>query len=479
MKNLLIFLFLFCGLVVFSQTSAPQKNTGLFDSQCMNNATVSLCVVDAGSGKEIINIGQCVTPASVVKLITSATALEILGADYRFETKVWYNGTITGHTLYGDVVITGGGDPTLGSSYFNNGEPSTAFLTEWATALRKLNIDTITGNIISDPSVYTDQEVPQTWIWEDMGNYYGASAQGISVFDNSFSIFFNTGNKAGDTCTVQSVVPEVPELKIENKVIASEQGGNNAYVFGSPYDSYRVIRGTLPKGNTAFKVKASVPDPALLLASEFEKTLKKNEVVIMGSAKNTHIAAPDSILKEHQVVAWQSPSLDQIILQMNQNSINLYAEQLCKQLGLMVKNEGSTAAGAQAITEFWEQKGIKNIYLVDGSGLSRTDAITARSLADVLLYMKKNSTYYNSYLQSIPVTGMEGTQRYYFQNSVLTGKAHAKTGSMTRVRSMAGYMVTQKGTNIVFAVMVNNFSGPSSEAVAQIEKLLERIYLED
>ena len=158
--------------------------------------------------------------------------------------------------------------------------------------------------------------------------------------------------------------------------------------------------------------------------------------------------------------------------------MNLYAETLLKHIGLSVMGEGSTLVGTTAIKDFWTKNGIdtQNLFMADGSGLSRQNAMTAKTLVDILVYMKTKSRSFDAYYNSIPIMGVEGTQKYYFQESVLKGKARAKTGSMTRVRSMAGYMTTLNGKEVAFAIMVNNYNGASSEVVNQIEKLLEKIY---
>jgi D-alanyl-D-alanine carboxypeptidase/D-alanyl-D-alanine-endopeptidase (penicillin-binding protein 4) len=239
-----------------------------------------------------------------------------------------------------------------------------------------------------------------------------------------------------------------------------------------------VVKGTLPAGSTNYKVKASVPDPALLLASELKKVLSDSSVIVTGNIDKQKVVAPDKIDTAKIVFRSFPPALSAIVEQMNKESINLYAETLLKQMGLAVSGDGSTLAGTKAMKEFWTGKGIdtNNLFLADGSGLSRQNAFTAKTLVDILVYMKTQSQWYDAFEKSIPLTGLEGTQKYYFQESMLKGKARAKTGSMTRVRCMAGYMLTQSGRDIAFAIMVNNYSGSSATVKSQLETLLENIY---
>jgi len=145
----------------------------------------------------------------------------------------------------------------------------------------------------------------------------------------------------------------------------------------------------------------------------------------------------------------------------------------------MVSGNGSTLAGTKAMKEFWASKGINtnNLFLADGSGLSRQNALTAKTLVDILVYMKNHSQWFDAFENSIPITGLEGTQKYYFQESVLKGKARAKTGSMTRVRSMAGYMTTQSGKEVAFAIIINNYNVTTASMKTQMEALIENLYL--
>lgn len=479
MKRFFIIILLFSSfLSVAQQNSYPAFLTEFTQNKLVKNASVSLFVADK-TGKELLSTMPqlCVTPASVLKLVTTATAIEMFGGDFKFKTIIWANGEVSNGILNGDLIITGGGDPTLGSEYlFKNGGKK-KFLSEWVHLIKQAGIDSISGNIISDPSVYADQDVPQTWIWEDMGNYYGAAARGIAVYDNTFELIFNTSENVGGTTEVARTTPEIPGIELQNEVTSSSENRDNAYVFGSPYDSFRVIKGTLPRGRNGFAVKASTPDPALLLASELRKILADSSVFVSGNIENRKVISADKIDSTKIIIEWNSPSLAEIIEQLNHESVNLFAEHLCKHIGLAVKGVGSTNDGTAAIVEFWKSKEIdtENLFMADGCGLSRFNALTAKTLVEILNYMKQ-SKWYSAYEKSVPLTGLQGTQKFYFQNSILKGKARAKTGSMTRVRSFAGYMTTQSGTEISFAIMVNNFSGPSSNLLREMEKLMESIY---
>ncbi|HNW49987.1 MAG TPA: D-alanyl-D-alanine carboxypeptidase/D-alanyl-D-alanine-endopeptidase [Prolixibacteraceae bacterium] len=481
MKRLLIISALFITIAVYSQGNINKPFDAFMKNEAMKNAAISICVTDTKTDSILLSSTQqlCLVPASVQKLITSASALEILGGKQQFKTIVWSRGTIKNGKLTGDLVITGGGDPTLGSENFCVPGEKKKFLSEWAHQIKQRGIDTITGNLVADPYLFSDQDVPGSWLWEDVANYFGAVATGISVYDDIYELHFNVPAIEGQPTEITHIEPEIPGLLLKNKVLSSSQKGDHAYVFGSPYDTYRLIKGTLPVGSPDFIVKASVPDASLLLANELKKVLTDSLVVVLGDIEKKKVISPSRIDSQQINVLWLSPDLSEIIEKMNKESINLYAETLLKHIGFTISENGSTEAGVAAIKDFWNKHGVdtQDLFMVDGSGLSRQNAFTAKTLVDILVYMKNKSPWFDAFKKSIPLTGIEGTQKNYFQESVLKGKANAKTGSMTRVRSMAGYMTTQHGKEIAFAMIINNYSTTSSTVNQIIEKWIESLYL--
>jgi D-alanyl-D-alanine carboxypeptidase/D-alanyl-D-alanine-endopeptidase (penicillin-binding protein 4) len=476
----LFLLLLFVGTSFASENEIEQRTNLFLNDEAIKNSPVSIYVANSLTGETLLAVNPTlsITPASVLKLATSATALELMGSNYKFSTKVWYSGIISDSILYGDLIVEGGGDPTLGSPYF--GFDNDDFLIQWAQLIKHAGIDSVNGNLIVDTGIYSDKDVPQTWIWEDLGNYFGAAAQGISLYDNTFRITFETDNLDGGNTHIINTSPEIPGLKIKNKVKASNDRRDRAYVYGSPFDSYRIIRGTLPKGRSQYSIRASIPDPGILLATRLKEKLADESIVISGQIEKQDKLNYDLFSEKQLLVKWDSPTLERIIEKLNHESINLYAESLCKHIGLTQKSEGSTSAGTEAIKVFWKDKGIdvQWFFQADGSGLSRSNAISAKTLTEILVFMKNYSANFNAFENSIPLTGLQGTQKYYFQQSFLKGEARAKSGSMTRVRSFAGYMETQNNTPIAFTIIVNNFNCGSFTMAKKMEKLIELLYLE-
>lgn len=478
MRHFLILVLLFQTLVVAAQVQTKlQAETRFKEAEALKSASYSICFASAETGHPVWTInGQTrIVPASVFKLVTTATAIEQLGPNFRFETKLFIQGPIENGVLKGNLIVKGGGDPTLGSSHFNNTESKRSFLSEWADQIKKIGIVQIEGNILIDPSIFSDQEIPQTWIWEDMANHYGAAAQGISVFDNAFEFIFETENKDGGNATIRTTEPEIPNLKVNNLVKASNTTRDRAYVFGSPYDSYRVVRGTLPKGQSQFKVKASIPNPSEVLGNELLQKLIQSGIEIKGVYSVEQIDSNKTALQ--LIYTHQSPPLIEIVKKINIKSMNMFAEHLCKHLGLYNFQDGSTTSGCKAIEEFWSKRLNQSapFFAADGSGLSRANGISAQVLCQIMSQMKNSSNGQN-FVESLPLAGIEGTMANYFTQSVVKGKIRVKSGSMTRVRSLAGYMTTAKGSELCFAIMVNNFTGTPASSVSEMETLIEWAY---
>lgn len=473
-KILVGFLFsalLMNGLAQNQITAIQQKVEAWQSSPGLTNAGIGICIADSQTGLEIIKSAPplSLVPASIMKVITTATALEVFGPEYRFTTRLSYTGIIQNDTLFGDLQITGGGDPTLGSGYFPE---NNRFLEIWSEAIRRTNIRVIKGNLIVDGTIYESQSIPDTWIWEDMGNYYGAGASGISVFDNMYEIHLKSDIEAGKLTQLIRVTPEIPFLELKNEVMSSDQNSDQAYVFGSPMDSKRIIRGTIPKNQPDFVVKASVPDPAVLLASEFRNSLTLKNITITGITKFEKFRSESAI----QISVIQSPPLKDIIKVTNHESVNLFAEHLLKHLAFQKSGLGTTKNGCKFIKEFWQEKGLDmtGFYMNDGSGLSRFNSFTPQLVVNILNFMKTKSAHFATFYHSLPSPG-NGTLTVFNKENFPDENLRAKSGSMTRVRCYAGYLTTISGRQLSFAIMLNNFSGTQSETGRKIEELLVQL----
>lgn len=461
------------SVVGISQTpiiSIQQKINSWQISPGLANAGIGISVSDVQTSEDIIRSEPqlSLVPASIMKVITTATALEVFGPDFRFSTTFSGLGTIKNDTLWGDLRIVGGGDPALGSIYFPE---NNQFMEAWIRTIQNNNVKVIVGNLIIDASIYEPQSIPDTWTWEDIGNYYGAGASGISVYDNMYEIHLSSGKEEGLLTKVESINPEIPGLELQNEVVSSVLSGDQAYVFGSPMESRRNIRGTIPINKKDFVVKASVPDPAELLASEFMKKLAINGIMVSGTTKIEKVK--NNQLHPAFLSVHQSPHLREIIKVTNYESVNLFAEHLLKHLGIRISGIGNTNDGCKFVVQFWKEKGLDmtGFFMNDGSGLSRFNSVTSSQMVQILNYMKNKSAYSADFLQSLATAG-NGTLTVFSKDDFPDDCLHAKSGSMTRVRCYAGYLTTGSGRQLSFAIMLNNFSCSQKEATRKIEELL-------
>jgi D-alanyl-D-alanine carboxypeptidase/D-alanyl-D-alanine-endopeptidase (penicillin-binding protein 4) len=265
---------------------------------------------------------------------------------------------------------------------------------------------------------------------------------------------------------------------VSNQLVASGDA-DKGYVFAAPYSDTGWLAGSIPVNRNDFILKASIPDPPKLLAKIIDSKLDSAGIDVSGSPSTTRIEKKSYDQDLVIISEVLSPPLKEIIEVLNHESVNMFAEHLLKELGKAYKSKGTTMAGVEVVKQFLEDRGIEDsgIFMEDGSGMSPLDAINAKGMASLLLFMKNGSKYFPDFYYSLPDAGKEGTLKSYFRDPVLDSKIKAKSGSMTRVRSYAGYLKTMSGKDLVFCIIVNNFSGPFQKIVTGIEEILKEAIL--
>jgi D-alanyl-D-alanine carboxypeptidase/D-alanyl-D-alanine-endopeptidase (penicillin-binding protein 4) len=464
------------ALVSFSQNR--QFELFLSDS-VMANASVSFFVTDSDSAKMIMahNPEASLIPASTMKLITSAAALELLGPEYTFKTSLGYTGKLNNRTgrLDGNIVISGGGDPSLGSEYFRDHYQD--FFTNWIDEIKKAGITKIRGKVITDDSYYDYEPVAPRWLWEDLGAYFGAGVFGLSVFDNSCEIRVKS---ASDSSYVEivGIKPDLHGYAFTNRLAASGRRGN-WYVFAAPYSNSGWLSGTVPVRNEEYVLDGSIPDPPLLIAKIVHEMLESEGIDISEEPSTIRLQPETQASDITLITETHSPSLASIVDVLNRESVNLYAEHLVKELGKIYKNKGTTVAGIAVIREFLGNAGVDTagLFIEDGSGLSSRNGINSKELAQFLVFMRNRGGYFSEFYSSLPEAGKNGTLAQYFTDPVFNSNLRAKSGSMTRVRCYAGYFKTNSGRNLAFSILVNNYQGPVSPVINHIAEILKEIIL--
>ncbi|MBW6502169.1 MAG: D-alanyl-D-alanine carboxypeptidase/D-alanyl-D-alanine-endopeptidase [Bacteroidales bacterium] len=479
MKKVRLLVFLFATAVWPRGWSQDEALEVFLSDPALVQASVSICIKDAVSGMRVLDYGsrKSMNPASVLKLFTSAAALELLGPDHTFTTGLGYSGKFNRNsgTLKGNIVIRGGGDPALGSGRFADHYGD--FMSRWADALSDIGIKQIKGRVITDDTYFDYLPVPAKWLWEDIGNYYGAGAFGLSVFENTYEIRLRTSSGSA-TPLITGIFPEECRHLSDNRLVA-EGNTDKGYVFAAPYSVNGWMAGRVPENRDDFVLKASIPDPPRLVAEITDKKLREKGIRIEGTPISTRQMVVFNEREITPVDSVVSPALSEIARFLNHESINMYAEHLLKELGKVFLDTGTTTAGIEVVMQFLSASGVNTdgMFIEDGSGLSPLNAIRCEEMVNLLIHMRTEGKYFSEFYSSLPVAGQEGTVAKYFRDPVFDSNLRAKSGSMTRVRSYAGYFTALSGKEMTFCIMVNNFTGSSQRVVTLIEALLKQIIL--
>lgn len=473
LAHVLVFGFSSCAQepTIESKSSLQQYFNNWIEQPNLQPASIGI-LVENSKGEIVLeyNSKKSLVPASTQKLLTTAAILEQEGEDFRFQTKLWYTGKINPDgLLIGDLWIEGGGDPTLGSDRVGGLQDLSK---KWISIIRQTGIKKIKGSLKVDISEFPKYSIPRTWIWEDLGNYYGAVPSGLPFIENTYKLDIKSPSEVGELCTVIGSNPNMDHLSFDCQVRSAFENIDNAYIFGNGSNGLRYIQGTIPKGRDRFTIKGSIVNPELVAINWLTKELIANGVEVQDEKLNI----PYNESTKAFIYSHKSLPLSELIRLTNTHSINLYAEQMslwhCEKRMELLNVELAALYVKRSISAMGIDA--ESMKLADGSGLSRFNVVTAKQMVGTLKYMKQ-SRYASSFVSSLPVAGESGTLRRMFIDSPAKGKIMAKSGYMERVRSYAGYIETIKGEQLTFCILINNYDGSAAETKYQIKKLLERI----
>ena len=436
------------------------------------DANVGVMVVDVQSGEVVDACGQnrLLPPASTLKLLTTCTALELWGADYRFVTLIEADGTLSDGVLHGNLYVRGTGDPTISSEKMGDSR----LLEHWADRIKALGIRRITGNVTADLTMWdNDEAVNPGWLWKDMGNYYAMGVYPLSYRDNTLKLYLQSGPEGTDAPLLDTD-PKLPELTIRSHVRCTGVTYDNAYVYGAPGSSERWVTGEIPAGRGRFRVKADLPDPALSLVRELTTRLQTAGVQVDGTAVCRKDGFdPQAYRQRRTLFVHESPALGEIVREINLHSNNLYAESVFRSLGMRDDTPATVAMSLQRIQDFWMEKGvdISRSILVDGCGLSPQNGLAPATLTALLCYMYR-SAWAEVFQKSLAEAGASGTLRNFLAGTPLQHRVYAKSGTIDHLKSYAGYLLLPDGRVLAFSVVVHNAHGSNAEVQRLIEQYL-------
>jgi D-alanyl-D-alanine carboxypeptidase/D-alanyl-D-alanine-endopeptidase (penicillin-binding protein 4) len=464
------------GLLALASCSAadlPQRLDALIeDNRTMGFAGIH--VVDLASGKTLYrrNEDRLFLPASNLKLLTTALALDRLGPDYRFVARLVREPS-------GDLLLVGSGDPTLSGRVFPyqkdapSGPPLQAIedLAEQAVASGVHRID---GDIVGDDRLYPWDPYPPSWTQDDALRDYGAPVSALTVNENVVTILIEPGVRAGDPASL-SLQPGLEYFTVDNRVLTGARGGEaSVRVRRIPGSRQWLLAGSVPAGHAAVFETIPIDDPALYAASALYDALARRGVVIRGRPVARHRSLADEYdPPAGDVIAMRtSPPLGDILQVMDKVSQNLYAELMVREVGRAARRDGTEEAGLAEMAVFLAGVGATagDWRLEDGSGLSRNAMVTPRLMTNLLahLYGSKNRELWMSLL---PAGGEDGTlDRRLCCFSAGKG-VRAKTGSLARGLALSGYAESKAHGALAFSILVNNFSAPPSAVRQWIDRI--------
>jgi serine-type D-Ala-D-Ala carboxypeptidase/endopeptidase (penicillin-binding protein 4) len=454
----------------------------LVNDPVMQHGQVGICIMDVQTGQIFgsHNRDMSLIPASNMKIVTTAAALKILGSDFTFRTDLQYEGDIKDSVLYGNIVIKGYGDPTLGSPLFDSIASFSMLLDSFSLKIKALGINKIQGKVIGDGSAFEKAAAVSTWLWEDMGNYYGAGPSGLNIHENLYYLNFIQNPSVGTPPSVLGTTPHVPDFKMYNEVNSAAGGGDNANIYAAPYARTGIVSGTIPAGNGNFDIKGTLPDPPYLIAWHLRKTLREKGISVLDSATTQIFLEQNNIPTQTRKTfySWHSPDLAAIVKRANLQSVNLYCEAMVRTLAFQQTGFGSNDKGTDIIKQFWQSKGIntEGFFMLDGSGLSPRNGITPYQLVSMLRTVSADNVWFTPFFNSLPEAGTTGTMKGMFRSyPSVFGRLRAKSGTISRVRAYSGYATTLEGRQIVFSILLNNFTCSQNEIRKRLEKFMAEI----
>jgi serine-type D-Ala-D-Ala carboxypeptidase/endopeptidase (penicillin-binding protein 4) len=467
--NLYIPLIISLAFITVSGQSLKEIVNETKNSPQFSNATWGVYAEYTDTGEELVNSDghKSLAPASNLKLFTSAAALHYLGADFRFTTEIHISGNIDNDgTLKGDIIIKGGGDPTLGFITVSGSLPIEKLMQQWAAAVMTAGIKRVNGNIIADDFLFDRNPLPDYYPWIDMGNYYGAGTSALTIHDNLYYLYFKPGTRVGDPAEILRTYPEIPGLTFINNMKTGKEGsGDNGYIYAAPNQFNAVLRGTIPAGVKEFSIKGSIPNPPLFAVQQFHLVLQKHNIEITGYPA---VADEKIDYKGSKLIhTTHSPPLSEIVYIVNKKSNNLYTEQLLKMTGLKVSGEGSYQKGVEALRKYLSLMNVPDygLRLFDGSGLSRNNMITPQMMGKLLTAVTKQD-YFDPFYHSLGIAGDPSDISAFATfgaNTLLANNARIKSGTVNGVRGHSGYVRTKSGRLVSFSFIANNFSVSASK----------------
>ena len=485
MNRRLLFTALFLALAAVptraqdASTDALRRElTSILQDATTSNGWWGVSVVDLDRGESLFSQspGKSFIPASNTKLYTTASALTLLGADFRYRTVLHASGPVENGRLQGSLIVRGSGDPSFGPRFSGD---ATLVFRQWADSLRALGITTIAGDVVGDDDLFDEVPLGNGWSWDDEPFWYSAEISGLSYFDNTidFTVKASTSGQPG-RLSWEPISTSYIDVVNATRTIPRGERLDEDYHRDRGTNRFRI--GTaVPEGGSDLE-SLTVSNPTLYFVHVFREALVASGIVVLGNPRDIDdLSFKPDYAALTRVATHVSPPLAEIVKVVNKPSQNLYAEQLLRTMGAHARGEGSADAGWKAAMPFLVLAGIDTtrIQLTDGSGLSRTNLVTPDMTVSLLrhVWTQASRSVRDAFVESLPIGGVDGTLSARFREGHARGNVRAKTGTVSNVSSLSGYVTTAGGSHLAFSIMSNHFTSPASSSRAVQDRIVEAL----
>lgn len=499
MKNIMTII---CACLISANIlaqSIQHTADALTSDPTLSHASIGISIIN-GNGDRLAgsNENKLMVPASVLKLITTGAAIHSFGPDFRFKTDIRHDGFIENGILHGNIYIRGNGDPTIGSKDSIATDLNTLFAT-WKGFIQKKGIKKIEGHIIGDGRWLEGMSEEPTWLWNDIGTYYGSGVTGLMFYENMQSFSVSPGEEIGTPVNIKPFYPECPWMTFRYDCTTGLKGtGDKLYMYTSGLSPVAEIRGTFGIDRGKKRVDCSNKYPEYTCAVYFYNYLKKNGIVCSDGCGDYKLktewmeetSSADSLILLGTTF---SPSLERIVHETNHASNNLFAETLFRTLGKEMRQSSCYDSSYLAMNDILKKlmPGNENgIKMQDGSGLSRQNHISADFMTGFLRSMM-DSPHFDKYLSSLPFPGDSGTMSYNMKgySEGLRHRIRVKSGSMNGIRCYCGYILPEgfiykegleipeevKKDIVIFSILTNNCISPNWKVRPLLDRFMAAI----
>ena len=511
-RHIAVISFLLVVSTIVSAQTLQEKAEALANDPVFSHGLTGMCVI-SGAGDRLadVNSEKMLVPASNMKLISTGAALYSLGPDYKFHTSICHDGTIEDGVLHGNLYIVGEGDPTLGSKDSIATDLNTTFAA-WEKAVRNAGITAIDGHIVGDGRWLDGMSEEPTWLYEDLGTYYGSGVTGLMFYENMQSFSVSPGSAVEAPVKISPHYPSCSWMEYRYECTTGPAGtGDRLYLYTSDLAPIGVVRGSFAVDRGSKRVDFSNEFPEYTCAVYFKNYLEKKGIKCTRGAADFKLrqewytdadrrslrGADGQWIKEIEFGLTGSPSLERIVYETNHASNNLYAETIFRTLGKELCYSSCYDSSYVAMNNILKKMNLGNgIKVQDGSGLSRQNYVSADFMCRFLGAMMDTECF-KEFLWSLPYPGGDGTLNYNLKGypESLRKRIRVKSGSMNGVRCYSGYVIPAelaaqldankgripeipqevKDQIIIFSILTNNCTSPQWKVRPMLDRFMADI----